>query len=172
MIRRTENTGMSNIEIEDFLRSNRETRKTFMGVFPSDDLPKKNLRPGESIILNYCGKTSPGCHWLALMRNKSAKSIEVFDSSGLALHQINENIKKFITQHRSGEKNAVVRVFYNRKPLQDFYSSTCGQYAIIFLVLRNMGYSTKKITSLFDSKKLKENDRTVLALFNKIFFPL
>lgn len=152
---------MNNVQIEKALGKNAITGKTFRGVFPPDYLPAKTLATGESLVVNYCLLKSGGCHWLAILRPGPGQ-IEIFDSSGIATHVTNPNINKFVMKHG-------LKVVYNRKPLQDFDSSVCGQHVILYIFLRCIKISRQNILSLYEENNLKLNDKIVMEMYKKFF---
>ena len=53
--------------------------KSFMGVFPSDMIPK--LKRNQGAILNLDNSSEPGSHWVGLYRFKDGKTL-FYDSFG------------------------------------------------------------------------------------------
>lgn len=153
---------MNNLQIEQALRSNGVTAKAFRGIFASDRLPSTNLRPGTFLIGNACPAATLGCHWYLLRITKTGKSIEVFDTSGLAPFNYSADIGRYVRRHRK-------RILFSAIPLQDSESGTCGQHTMVFSYLRQQGISRKKIYNLFDHVDLKKNDAIVLKMYRKIF---
>lgn len=49
---------MNNKQIEEILRGIKSTTKHFLGVFPSDILPKKKING--FLIVNFCRSNTPG----------------------------------------------------------------------------------------------------------------
>lgn len=135
------------------------TRRFFRGVFPPNRLPDKALEPGASLVVNACPRE--GCHWLSIMRIPP-RTLDIFDPSGYPTHLFIPPIARFIEKHK-------LRVVYNRKPLQDYDSAMCGQHVILYILLRSLKFSRKKILSIYTAKKLKANDRIVKLMYQKFF---
>ena len=74
---------MNSKQIQDILSSHKETKKSFLGVFPSDMIPKKIYRYPSCFICNVDASNQEGSHWLAFFISSSNR-IEFFDSYGNA----------------------------------------------------------------------------------------
>jgi hypothetical protein len=57
--------------------------KSFLGVFPSDELPSEEITNPCSIIVNVDASTQPGSHWLAKRFEPRSSQAYYFDSYGL-----------------------------------------------------------------------------------------
>lgn len=151
---------MNNLEIERHLRSNEITSKHFIGVYPSDQSPKKLMKPGEFLIFNACTANSGGCHWGAVICG--VRSVTIMDSSGLQTHLLAEKIYKYISRHKK-------RVISNRVQIQHENSVLCGKFCLVMVYLKSLKFSTRKILSLFSTHNLKSNDEIVNKLFNQVY---
>ena len=58
---------------------------SFLGVFPSDMLPRSITRPS-TVIVNADGHTQTGSHWLAIRLETRSSTAFYFDSYGLHPH--------------------------------------------------------------------------------------
>ena len=137
---------MNNKEISGILNSHPGIKKTFVGVFPADMLPKKNITSGF-----YVANTDPhfkkGEHWVAFYipsENDDEKHKEYWDSYGFKPPPI---FLPFLG-------DSYIR---STKFIQHPLSSTCGQHCIFYILQRCNGYSIQDIVSIFTVNQL-END--------------
>jgi len=70
---------MNTLQILHFLSKHSKTKSIFIGVFPSDRLPKTILKYAALIIANTDTSDQPGTHWIAFYFD-SRRSAEFFDS--------------------------------------------------------------------------------------------
>lgn len=77
-------------------------------------------------------------------------------------HDYSSEVGKYIRAHQK-------RIVFSAIPLQSERSSTCGQHTVVYLYLRAMGNSRKKIYDLFNHVDLRKNDKIILNLFDEIF---
>lgn len=128
-------------------------RKSFGGVFASDNLPiyKNNF---SSYIINLDAHTLPGSHWIAVFFANDAQ-VFYFDSFGHKPR--NKNILNFM------KRNAKL-IFYNKICVQDYYSVTCGYYCLYFLFcrIRNLKMNSlnavnRKKNEIFIKKFIRKN---------------
>ena len=70
---------MNTEEIFDLMRSDREIRKIFMGVYAIDLIPK-NLPMPSIIVVNLDSSEKKGSHWIIV--HFARKHVEYFDSLG------------------------------------------------------------------------------------------
>lgn len=156
---------MNSHEIDRLLRKNAVTAPSYLGVFPSDKLEGLFLEPDQKIVINFCPSSTAGCHWICVARSsiKNRKEIiEYFDSSGLPSHTYNHNIFNFIKKHK-------LKVIYNKIPIQDETSATCGQFCLVYLFFKSLNYSMKQIINFYSRKSLHKNNFIVKRLFKKFF---
>jgi hypothetical protein len=95
-----------------------------------DNLPK-NIKAGESIVINLDNSTGTGSHWTALYRDKY--KINYFDSFGMPAPQ--ELIDMY----------SKIKIVHNTHQFQPMRNTNCGAYAVYFI--REMS----KGTSVFDT---------------------
>lgn len=109
-------------------------------------------------IINYDNCDEPGSHWVCVYCTTSG-SIEFFDSYG-----IRPIIPKLMTKLQA---NSTKTITYNSFALQGL-STVCGQYCVIFTLLRARGYSFHDVISMFRNCKSKsERDYVVNMVFNR-----
>ena len=124
-----------------------------MGVFPLDRLPKINTLPA-SLIINTDPHNEPGEHWVAVYVNKNRIGI-YFDSYGL--QPLNKEINNFL--------NIYCKCWtYNSTVIQGVTSVNCGQYCVLFVLLKSIGHSLFDIIKLF-TKRFDINDKLVEKIY-------
>ena len=136
---------MNSKQIQDILSSHKETKKSFLGVFPSDMIPKKIYRYPSCFICNVDASNQEGSHWLAFFISSSNR-IEFFDSYGNAPDFFKGTISNFSSQYSE--------VLYNPLTLQSNFTAVCGQYTIYFLICKCRGDTMKKFLSQFVTKNI------------------
>ena len=138
---------LTNKELFTQINKDYYSKKYFIGVFPRNKLPQIYSYPC-CFIINTDPDNKPGEHWLGFYFDKN-RFCEFFDSFGLSprLYGLESYIKK-----RSIDFN------YNKQQLQHENSSTCGYYAIFFILLKNRHFSLSDISALFCRKNFKIND--------------
>lgn len=104
----------------------------FMGVYPSDKLPKTIKTPC-SLIFNYDSSHLPGSHWVAVW---ISKNVYWFDSFGMP-----PDADDLIIGHKSFFKQWLINVCssmnlknysWNTLDLQSLDAKTCGHYSLYF----------------------------------------
>lgn len=120
--------------------------RRFLGVFPSDKLPKlKHLVTKTGLIANLDPSSKPGSHWVAIFvtpRGGRKKTVmEYFDSYGLP---------PLVNDLLFAKNN--YRVLYNKCRLQSYKTTTCGQFCIYFISQRLKNKSFAWILSELNSQ--------------------
>ena len=134
--------------VEKVLTSDEFTRGTFRGVFPRDifvETPFSSLctnHPLNHYIVNLDESDSPGSHWIAVEYDKNTRNVTYFDSYALGPSLSSDIEDKFIKEAKT--------ITYNFTPLQmaSAPSSVCGQYCILFCLLRARNFSLAKVSQL------------------------
>lgn len=165
---------MLSSQISKILSKNPETKKLFRGVYPADALPSKDeLLPSSDhiLIINTCAhyEIDKYCHWIFVFIPKKKKSsqraqpfLEYFCSSGYPTFLANQYIARFlINQNR--------KVKFMNEAHQSLSSKKCGKFVCVYSYAKAIGFSMNKVTKLFSSKKLNENDAIVETIFSCIF---
>ena len=147
---------MDSRQISRVLRKDDVASKHFVGVFPSDKLPKKMHG---ALVANTDPHNKPGMHWVAFFVDHD-DCMEYFDSYGMV---------PFVKSFQKILKRSPNGWMYNTKRIQGPLSTTCGHYCVYFLLLRCRGYSLQDIVSVFDRHNLVENDITIADFINEHF---
>ena len=140
---------MDTITIRKLLK----TFKCFKGVYPCDQLPYSCELP-LNIIVNTDPSNMPGQHWVCICIDKRGKG-EYFDSFGLP--PFKEEISNFLEY----------RCFmwsYNRIPIQNIASITCGNYCVLYIIYRCQSLNIKLFYSNFNENTLN-NDNRIKEIF-------
>jgi hypothetical protein len=144
---------MNNIQLNEVLKTDRYTKKNFIGCFPLDKLPKIINYPS-CMIVNNKKSDNIGEHWIAIYFD-SKKRATFFDSFGL--HPRYYKLQKYLKQYSSS-------FAYNHKQIQSIFSDFCGYYCILFLL-----FKARKKSLNFISKSFKNpivNDNLIQNLIN------
>ena len=120
----------------------------FVGVFSRTRIPITNNFPA-SYIINLDEYGSKGSHWIALYITN--KNISIFDSFGG-----NYFINSFYNKGR--------KIVCSPKVLQDYTSTTCGMYCVLFIWFSSRGYTMGEFLSIFTKNKII-NDEAVKLYF-------
>lgn len=129
-----------------------KSRNKFCGVYASDTLPSVIEHFPCGLIVNTDPQSQKGSHWLAMYFPSEDRG-EFFDSYGNSPDFYREKFEIFLNNHS--------RVWsYNRRCLQSFDSSTCGQFCLYFIINRSRGKSMSMIVNSF-SKNSSVNDHRV-----------
>lgn len=151
---------MDDAQISYLLWQNIETRGLETVVIPADGMPDKpciRKRPC-CYVMNTQRAEKKGEHWVVCFFNKPGKPNEYFDSFGVSPRY--SSTKRFLG------KNYV----FNSKMLQFPISTVCGQYVLIYILLKCRGYQMKDILSLFEpGTNLLKNDSLVNLMVRKEF---
>ena len=131
-------------------------KKGFVGVFSRTRIPITNIFPA-SYIINLDEYGSKGFHWIGLYI--TSKYITIFDSFGgnyLNDGMFRSFINSFYNKNRELVSSPVI--------LQDYNSSTCGMYCVLFIWFSARGYSLHEFLTMFTKNKIV-NDEGVELFF-------
>lgn len=130
-------------------------RKVFKGVFAFDQIPDTPLEG--YYIINLDPSNKPGSHWVCVKKQSKKEHSIFFDSYGFPPK--GEKLKKFI-----GNKYK-----YNKKKLQNTWSTSCGQWCLFFIYFTEKKFKLEKITKNFSTKFTYANDVFVNEMVKDIF---
>ena len=149
---------MDTKDILQVVKSSSKLKDVFIGVFPSDRLPKKIEKYPVALIVNVDDHTQPGSHWLAVYIDQH-HSGEFFYSYARHPLMYNEHFVNFLNQHCR-------EWVFNEKALQSYWSTVCGQYCLFYLLNKVKGESLGSILAHFTHNRV-QNDRNVHAYINR-----
>jgi len=138
--------------IESYLK----TSPTYIGAVYSDSFKNLIIKENTFSIVVYCKH-----HWLCLYC--TSKSFEIFDPLGF-LQKRKCTPSTFFNFLRSHIQS---KILYSNPQIQSKNSNACGYYVILFLCMRDLGYSFFDILNLFTSSYSK-NDQLVRKLVHKL----
>ena len=127
---------------------------SFIGVYACDRIPELTSLP-VSMIINTDKHNEKGEHWVAIYISEKKKGY-YFDSYGMP--PINGEIENFLNKHTMLWK-------YNHRTIQGINSIKCGQFSVLFVILKTLGFSFNKITHLFTNNYII-NDFIVQKIFD------
>lgn len=145
---------MDSREIQKFLKTINSSMK--LNVFAANRIPVHVTLPFYCVS-NLDPDTKPGSHWVAICIDKHGDG-EYFDSFGRKPTGYHELF--LITNCRKWN--------YNNKVIQNYISSNCGIYCLVFIYLRYSGVCMFNFTNMFTTNTVI-NDKIVNNLF-KYFF--
>ncbi len=133
------------------------------GIYLRDELKDYNLSDG-NYILNLDSMKGSGTHWTAFIIK--GEIIVYMDSYGMPAPE-----NQLVLFNKAG-----YRVYTNHIQVQDYKSTLCGYYCLLFLYYMNYEKNLflkriEKFVNVFqtdDKKKLRENDKILVKLLNKV----
>ena len=138
---------MNSVQLDTFLKH----LPQFGGVFAADNIKIKHIPC--YIIVNTDTQNLSGQHWICMKLSKD--QCEFFDSLG----------KSPYNYHKSWHDLLITTAgsyLFNDQRLQNYSSSTCGQYCVYYILKSIHGYDFEDIIDGFDALNLKKNDASVL----------
>jgi hypothetical protein len=127
---------MNALQIHKLLTFDSHTKPVFKGVYPKNRLPRRlHLQPTDppsAYVVNFDDSHLPGSHWVALFIDPKHGG-EYFDSYG---NPPIEECQRLLDLYPPG--------VYNLTCLQE-KTLVCGQYCVLYLLLRSRGYSMHDI---------------------------
>lgn len=150
---------MNSIELIHTLTNDKFAKDYFLGVFSSDHVPLSIRKVPACFIANTDPSWKPGGHWLAVFVDHE-NNVEFFDSYGQDPTEY-PMISAFLRKYEDTCKRNTVQ-------LQSYFSSTCGQFCLYFILWRCRGVTFENIMSAFDECK-ETNDFLVTTFVNGLF---
>ena len=134
--------------------------RSFLGVYPSDLLPRSVTRLG-TVIINADPHTEKGSHWLAVHLRPKSSSAYYFDSYGIV--PLVPAIQAFIRRN-------CITWDHNRRQMQSLTSNNCGKYCCLFALYMDRGFTPKQFVGLFDGEVQQQaSDRWIDLAFASEF---
>jgi hypothetical protein len=112
----------SNTDLEIRMKRALPRRDQFLGVFPSDELPKQ-FPPDSGLIINYEPSSMGGSHWTCAFKNRN-NEVYYVDSFGLPAPL---KIESWLRQHKFSNYT------WNPIQFQEITSKRCGEFSVWFL---------------------------------------
>jgi len=136
---------------------NLKCREAFYGVYPSDKLPKFIPHLTVFLVVNTQTSNLKGEHWKTIFIDKKRRG-EVFDSLAQPMSTMLIGWMNRFT--RSWKKN--------RKRYQHEKSTTCGAFALYYILKRLNFSSLDSFTSKSFSSSLTANERLVCKFYKAL----
>jgi hypothetical protein len=132
---------MNSFQLEKILKGNCHTKKYFIGVYSSNNIPLPKKFPS-CFIANTDKKGNIGEHWVSFFV-KDKENIEYFDSLG---EKPNADISEYLSNFPK------VNLSYYK--IQSPFSDSCGHYCVYFIVNKCLGIKFNTIIkTLLDTKR-------------------
>lgn len=139
------------------LKNNPITQNSFEDVYAADKLLlRQPCKKTKFIVVNLDPSWEGGSHWVAMMIN-NRKPCEYFDSYG----------KK--PPYSDFEHILNQEYYYNPKQLQHNLTTSCGQWAMLYIWDRSRGCSFHQFLNRFNKKDFLLNDHMVNQAVKSIF---
>ena len=147
---------LTNVQIDKIMFNNPVTNKTYLGTFPSDELPTSIVTG--CFITNTDPHYMRGSHWNAFYLSDGI--VDFYDSYGRSPYS-----KELPASYRQFLKNRRYR--FNHQVVEDVFSVMCGEFCIFFIYNMNLGLDLKFISKCF-SKNLYRNDQSIKRFIQNI----
>ena len=134
---------MNAAQLDSLVRRDGCASATFLGVYPRDKLPRPAVVPTSTpitLIVNHDVSGSPGTHWSAIYAHPSERIGCYFDPWGAPPPAPFASFLDILTNG-----NWV----YSRRRLQSVFSTTCGQFCLVFIWRKCRGYRFVDILDMF-----------------------
>lgn len=146
---------MNNFQISQVLETDFYASKRFSGVLPRDDFENiDSVKFPTFYIYNLDKRSQKGSHWIAVYF-KSREETEYFDSYGLPPIFKSTQAKMLMISRR---------IHFNSTAIQSPTTNVCGQYCILFILLRSRGYTLDRIINILIPYPVEVRDHSVHEL--------
>lgn len=141
---------MNTRQIESILEKDKFSKKIFIATLPRDIFLSKEIQYPSAYVCNLDDSSKGGSHWVALYFTND--KCEYFDSYGLP-PLFNDMMSKI--------SNNSKEILWNQQTIQSDKTTVCGQYCIMYILLRCRNYSLYEIVNIFSPHNLELNDHIV-----------
>ena len=126
---------MNSSQLRWILSNDKVTRRNFKGVYALDEISHIQHKSFPSAyVFNLDPSHKPGLHWVAVYIDRK-RLPEYFDSFGRPPPR---EIKDFLDTYAESWN-------YNHVPVQELYSTTCGQFVVFYIYQRCSGLTLESI---------------------------
>lgn len=119
-----------------------------------------SFSPSGSFVFNTQTSEKSGEHWISVFSN--GKEIEYFDSYGLP-PSIYPDVGKMLQQWG-------IPIVWNGECLQEESTNVCGDYCILFCLLRARGWSMEGIITRLSRVEGRVRDHSIRALLQRLYY--
>ena len=153
---------MNSRHLRWILSNDKVTSRTFKGVYALDEIVhiKQKSFPS-AYVFNLDPSYKPGSHWVAVYIDRKGRP-EYFDSFGRPPPR---EIKDFLYTCAESWK-------YNHVPVQEFYSTTCGQFVVFYIYQRCSGLTLESIIRKYFNPHAKLRNGVLVRDFVKMHYKL
>ena len=151
---------MNSRQLRWILSNDKVTSRTFRGVFALDEIVhiKQKSFPS-AYVFNLDPSYKPGVHWVAVYIDRKGRP-EYFDSFGRPPPR---EIKDFLCTYAESWN-------YNDVPVQELYSTTCGQFVVFYIYQRCSGLTLKSILRKYFNPQAKIMNDVLVRDFVKMHY--
>ena len=128
----------------------------YSGTYSSDTFKLNQKKNNQAFVINTADSTSPGAHWIALIKTNSEYFF--FDSFGLPIYT--ESILNIL------KRGNFLNYQYNSIQVQPITSDNCGYYCVAFILSYLNGFSYDKFLNYF-FYDVSKNDKICYDFINK-----
>ncbi len=155
---------MNSLDIERMILTGGGSQM-FLGVKPRDEVRHVVGQTGV-LVFNTDKRNEPGTHWIGLVLTPTR--VEYFDSYGLPPHSFPDVYRELVRSKRA--------IIWSNTQLQGLTSTVCGDYCVLFLLLRIRGVSLEDFVLWMDQIPTAERRdhiirRTILTCFGDLYTP-
>lgn len=149
---------MDEIQIAKIIKHDSFAKRYFVGVFSRTRIPIPKKIPA-SYVINLDSYGSKGFHWIGVFITPD--KIYIFDSFG-GNFMNDSKFSSFLASflHKRTVLSSPIVV-------QNFSSSTCGLYCILFILLMSRKCKFNDFICLFNRNNLNVNDEAIVTYFGK-----
>ena len=134
------------------------TSRNFKGVYALDEIKHiKQISFPSAYIFNLDRSYKPGVHWVAVYIDRKGLP-EYFDSFGRPPPR---EIKDFLCTYAESWN-------YNHVPVQELYSTTCGQFVVFYIYQRCSGLTLESIIRKYFNPHAKVMNDVLVRDFVKM----
>jgi hypothetical protein len=151
----------SSVEIDAYLKPR---DPTFLGTFPSNQLPQEPPRRPFKLIANYCKAGTPGCHWVGMSFPVQGPG-EFFSSFGLEpdeadrILRTHTDFREYLSDHSEQGESV-----HNPIDLQSLDGDECGEYSSYFILHGLPSRTNTAWQSILNLKRAEERDAEIKRL--------
>ena len=153
---------MNSRQLRWILSNDKVTSRTFKGVYALDEIVhiKQKSLPS-AYVFNLDPSYKPGSHWVAVYIDRKGCP-EYFDSFGRPPPR---EIKDFLNTCAESWK-------HNHVPIQELYSTTCGQFVVFYIYQRCSGLTLQAIIRKYFNLHAKLRNDVLVRDFVKMHYKL
>lgn len=141
---------MNTQQIDTILKNDKYSKRDFIAALPRDLFLSSQIHYPSAYVCNLDDSSKSGSHWVALYFIND--SCEYFDSYGLP---------PFLSDMMTKISNNCKEIYWNQQPIQSENTTVCGQYCIMYILLRARNYSMNEIANIFSPNNLELNDHII-----------